>query len=209
MIPWEIEGEEFVNCNCDYGCPCQFGALPTKGNCEAVAGYKIDKGKYGSVRLDGLRAALLAWWPGPVHEGDGRMQVVVDRQADDAQRDALVKIICGGETEPMATVWSVYSTMCPNKVDPVFAPIDLEINISGRTGRISVPGVFETRGEPIRNRTTGKPHRARIDLPNGYEFLLAEVGSASTEAVGDMKLNFEASYGQFAKIHLNNYGIVH
>ena len=28
MIKWEIKGREFGNCNCDYGCPCQFNALP-------------------------------------------------------------------------------------------------------------------------------------------------------------------------------------
>ena len=31
MTPWEIKAKEFVNCNCAYGCPCQFNALPTKG----------------------------------------------------------------------------------------------------------------------------------------------------------------------------------
>ena len=29
MVPWEIKAKEFGNCNCTYGCPCQFDALPT------------------------------------------------------------------------------------------------------------------------------------------------------------------------------------
>ena len=24
---WTIKGREFVNCNCSYGCPCQFNGL--------------------------------------------------------------------------------------------------------------------------------------------------------------------------------------
>ncbi|HEX6794628.1 MAG TPA: DUF1326 domain-containing protein, partial [Casimicrobiaceae bacterium] len=36
MTPWEIQGRELINCNCSYGCPCQFSALPTNGNCEAI-----------------------------------------------------------------------------------------------------------------------------------------------------------------------------
>ena len=32
---WFIKGREFVHCNCAYGCPCQFNALPTHGNCQA------------------------------------------------------------------------------------------------------------------------------------------------------------------------------
>jgi hypothetical protein len=31
-----ISGSHFINCNCDYECPCQFAALPTDGTCEAV-----------------------------------------------------------------------------------------------------------------------------------------------------------------------------
>ena len=27
MIDWYIEGSEFGNCNCSFGCPCQFEAL--------------------------------------------------------------------------------------------------------------------------------------------------------------------------------------
>ena len=39
----EIKGTEFANCNCAYGCGCQFNAPPDKGFCEAVAGYQIHR----------------------------------------------------------------------------------------------------------------------------------------------------------------------
>ena len=44
MIPWEIQAVEFASCNCAYGCPCQFNALPTYGNCEAAVGMHIEQG---------------------------------------------------------------------------------------------------------------------------------------------------------------------
>ena len=56
MAPvWEKRGREFVNCNCAYGCPCQFNALPTFGFCQAVGGFQIDEGFHGKIRLDELR----------------------------------------------------------------------------------------------------------------------------------------------------------
>ena len=58
-VEWEIKGTEFANYNCAYGCGCQFNALPDKGFCEAVAGYQIQQGNFGDVRLDGLRAAAI------------------------------------------------------------------------------------------------------------------------------------------------------
>ena len=208
MINWRIKGRGFQNCNCNYGCPCQFNALPTYGNCEAVMGYEIEQGNFGEINLDGLRIAGVYSWPGPVHEGDGRMQLIIDERADDRQRDALIRIMHGEETEPMATMWSVYSAMSPNKLEPLSKAIDLEIDVGNRIGRIFVPDVFETEGEPIRNAVTGDVQRARIDLPHGFEYEIAEMGSASTKATGEIKLNFENSYGQFAEIHISHKGVV-
>ena len=34
---WEIHAYFLDACNCDWGCPCQFNAKPTHGNCEGVA----------------------------------------------------------------------------------------------------------------------------------------------------------------------------
>ena len=51
MIKWEIKGREFGNCNCDYGCPCQFNALPTQGHCRGLAVFDIERGFHGSTRL--------------------------------------------------------------------------------------------------------------------------------------------------------------
>ena len=57
MTPWEIDATEIANCNCAFGCPCQFNSLPTNGNCEAAVGYVIHKGHHGDVSLDGLKVA--------------------------------------------------------------------------------------------------------------------------------------------------------
>lgn len=31
MTPWEIHGLELASCDCNFGCPCQFGVLPSRG----------------------------------------------------------------------------------------------------------------------------------------------------------------------------------
>jgi hypothetical protein len=203
---WEVQATEFANCNCNYGCPCQFNALPTHGNCRAVAGYQIHQGHFANVRLDGLRAVALWLFPGAVHEGNGTMQVVIDERADANQRDALVKILTGQETEDMATVWWVFSAMSPNKHAPLFKPITLEVDVDARRARLEVPGMVHSLGEPIKNPVTGAEHRARIDLPNGFEFRLAEVGSGTSKTTGAIELDLHATYGQFAHIHLGNKG---
>lgn len=208
MISWRIKGREFVNCNCDYGCPCQFDALPPSGYCESISGYLIEEGHFGDVPLHGLKAVMTVSWPGPIHEGNGTMQVIVDERANTAQRDALVKILTGEETKDLATIWSVFAHTVTTALDPLFKPIEIEIDVEERTARLVVPDLIEGKGEPIRNRVTGEIHRARIDLPNGFEYLIAEMGSGTTKCVGGVKLDFNDSYGQFANIELTNNGTV-
>jgi hypothetical protein len=205
---WQIKGRELANCNCAYGCPCQFNALPTHGDCRAFVGYQIDQGHYGDVRLDGLRAALIVSWPGAVHQGNGTMQVIVDERADPRQREALRKIIQGEDTKEMATMWWVYSAMAPNKLETLYKPIAFEVDVEKRTGRMSIPGVAEMSAEPIRNPVTGEEHRARIDLPHGFEYKIAEMGSASSSVKGQIAMELKNSYGQFAELHLSDTGVV-
>ncbi len=99
-VDWMIRGPKIVTCNCDYGCPCEFNAPPTRETCEGFEAMEIEDGWFGDVRLDGLRFAGTYHWPGPVHEGNGIVQGVIDARATEAQRDALFKILGGEEQEP-------------------------------------------------------------------------------------------------------------
>jgi hypothetical protein len=151
----------------------------------------------------------MANWPGAIHEGNGSVQIVIDERANAAQRDAMLKIMTGQETDEMATIWWIVAAMCPHKLETLFRPIEVDIDVEARRGRFRVPGIIETVGEPIRNPVTGAEHRARIDLPHGFEYRVAEMGSATTRATGAIALpGLENTYGQFAQIHLSNKGII-
>ncbi len=204
---WSIEGPHVVNCNCDYGCPCQFTALPTDGTCKAVVGWRIDKGHYGETRLDGLLAVNLYAWPGPIHHGNGAMQSIIDERADAAQRAALQAILQGEGAEPGSTMLTIYRAMCDTYHDPLFKPIELELDMEGRTARLRVPGMVETAVESLKNPVTGAEHRARIDLPMGKEFHIAEVASGTTKASGVIPLEFANSHAHFADAPLTSGGV--
>jgi len=208
MTPWEIKGRELVNCTCEYGCNCQFDALPDKGHCHAVAGIQIEKGHYGKTNLDGLRIAAIFKWPGPIHEGNCEAIAFVDEKADEEQRGALLKIMTGQDTDPFATMFAVYAATVTKMNPPVFTKIDLELDIDGRRGRIFVKDYIDTKGEPIHNKTTGAESRAQIVLPNGFEYAVAEIGSGSSKTRGPVQVQMKDTYGQFARLHLNNHGVV-
>lgn len=205
---WEIKAKEFGNCNCDYGCPCQFNALPTHGDCMAVVGIEVEEGHHGDVTLDGLKSVAIFKWPGAVHQGNGEMQIIVEERATEEQRNALVKILSGEDTEPGKTVWNVYASTMSNILDPIFKEIEFEVDVEKRKARMVVDGIVDSIGEPIRNPVTGNEHRARIDLPDGFEYSIAEIGSGTSSVTGQIKMELEKSYGQFANLHLSTNGIV-
>ena len=170
----------------------------------------IDEGHYGDVKLDGLKLGGMYKWPGAVHEGNGEYQLFIDETATDEQRDAIEKIATGKDTEDMATMWWIFNAMCPTQHDTEYRHIDAEINVDARTGSSNVQGVFEVKGQPIKNPITGIDHRAQISLPQGFEYATAEVGSATTTTTGgaiDLPNNKD-TYAQFAQLHLNNSGVV-
>jgi hypothetical protein len=207
-IEWLVEGVKFGNCNCDYSCPCQFEADPTHGACRGVEVMRIDRGYFGDVSLDGLAAALFYSWPGPIYAGNGEMQAIIDERAAPAQRKALAAIVHGEETDPGTTHWWVFHAMSSVVHETLYRPILFDINVDGRTARASIPGILDAAGRPILSPVNGKPHRIRIDLPNGIEFEIAEIGSGSAKASAAVKLSFEDTYGQFNRFRLSGKGIV-
>jgi hypothetical protein len=182
--------------------------LPTHGFCEAMGAISIDKGHFGDVSLDGLKIGVVFQWPGPIHEGKGKCQPVVDIKASPQQREALLKIMSGQETEPFSTMFSVFAAMTETVYEPIIADIAYDVDVEARRGEVHVEGVFDVVGQPIRNPVTGQEHRARIDLPHGFEYEVAEIGSASSKSRGKVALDLKNTYAQFARLHLNNKGVV-
>jgi hypothetical protein len=205
---WTIRGAEYGNCNCAWGCPCQFNAPSTYGSCEAVTGGLIEEGHFNDTRLDGLRWVMLLQWPGEIADGNGRQQVIIDERADDAQRDALRKILHGESTAPGATHFYVYNSTMSEVIDPLYAPVDVEIDVDARRARLFVPGLVESTGSPIVDPHSGGEHRAQISLPNGFEYLVAEMGSGRSRARAGIELNLSDSYGQFNLVHMNQDGLI-
>jgi hypothetical protein len=208
-IDWYVEGIEFGSCNCIYACPCQFEALPTYGNCRGFEVLRIDRGHFGDVSLGGLNIALLYAWPGPIFEGKGEMQVIVDERADPRQRQALTRIVHGEETDEGATHWWVYRSMSETLHETLVKPIKFDVDLDARAARVQIPGVLESTGRPILSPATAQEHRVRINIPSGIEFEDAEIGSATTSATAAIRLDLADTYGQFNRLRHSGKGVVH
>ncbi len=206
---WMIRGREFGNCNCAFGCPCQFASRSTYGTCEASVSGIIEEGYFNDTRLDGLKWAMLLKWPGEIAEGNGRQQAFIDENADADQREALRKILHGEATEPGSTHFFVYNSTMSDVMETQYVPIDLSIDIEARQGKLVIEGVVNSVGTPIIDPFSGKASRARINLPEGFEYTFAEMGSGKTKSVvPGLELDLDSTYGQFNILHMNQSGVI-
>lgn len=199
---WIIRTKQIGTCSCDYGCPCEFNAPPTRLPCEGVMAMEITEGYYGDIRLDGLRVAGAYRWPGPVHEGGGTWWSVVDRRATEEQVKALFAIL-GGQDQDPTTGFAIYASTVTNEPDPVFADISFEHDLERRRGRFSVQNILEAEVEPIKNPVTGEDHHIAIRPHRGFEFREAEMASADFWSKGELNQQHE---GRFASLSFASYG---
>jgi hypothetical protein len=206
FVEWRMKGPEIANCNCAWGCPCQFDALPTYGDCRAMTSMRVDEGYFGDTSLAGVKWVGMFAWPRAIHEGHGEAAVVIDPAASEAQRAALLTILSGQETEPGATIFNVFATTFERMHPPQFLPIEFEIDLDRRVARLKVDGVLDTEVSPITNPVTGAQHRARVVLPDGFEYREAEYASGRSRSPGPIPLSFDASHAHLARLDLSTHG---
>jgi hypothetical protein len=168
----------------------------------------IDEGYFGDTSLEGVKFAGLFAWPGAIHEGNGECIPVVDSEADDAQRDAALQIMSGATSEPGATIFNVFAATYAKVHDPVVATIDLSVDMENWTGKFSIPGYVDAFASPITNPMTGESHRARVMLPEGFEYREAEFVSSRAHSNSEIPLDWKEGHGHIAILHMTPSGPV-
>jgi hypothetical protein len=191
-MSWNLKGQVVVACNCDYGCPCNFNALPTKGKCEGGWTWHVEKGSYEDVSLDGLNFSVYVNWPGAIHEGDGEAVILVDERADDAQRDAIATLVGGGVGGP----WGVLGWTWPTVHGPT--PVKYDAEFRGLDTHIRAGEVVDLQMTTVKNPVSGAETRAEVVLPTGIILKEAELGASSTFRVQD-GISYDHS-GQYSAI---------
>src|SRR4029077_3964040 len=105
---YHLKGMLLAACNCDWGCPCNFEAPPTKGFCEGGGIWHIEQGHYGEVKLDGLRIGFAVHSPAAVHHGNLTLIILVADDADARQREAIEAMV--RSVPPFSIFYSLAST---------------------------------------------------------------------------------------------------
>ena len=169
----------------------------------------IDEGHFNDTRLDGLRWALLLQWPGEIAEGNGRWQAIIDERGSAAQREALRKILHGESTAPGATHFYVFRSTMSEVLDPIYAPIELSIDVPARRARLRVPG-RDRFGRLADHRPAQRARAPRPDPPaERLRVHRGRGGNAGARArAAASSSTLEGSHGHFNELHMNQDGVI-
>ncbi|MBI3325495.1 MAG: DUF1326 domain-containing protein [Nitrospinae bacterium] len=169
--PWQLNGDYFETCSCDYLCPClptKLAGQPTKGYCNFAFVFHIDQGRYGGVALDGLNFAVVGHSPGVMSQGHWSVGLLLDERANAEQQQALTTIGSGQAGGPMAPLAPLIGTFLGAEAKPI------QYQKNGMSRSVSIPGVLEQAvegvpgavnpAEPMYIDNTLHPANARLAL---------------------------------------------
>lgn len=196
---WTLSGQYMESCNCDYLCPCVYTnstGETTNDNCTALLVFRIDDGRFGETRLDGLKFALVIRSGRVMAEGNWIFAGVVDAAADPAQREALTAIVSG---EAGGTPALIRDHLVGDFRGVETQPIEFSADGLRHATSLGDVAGFEVEGvpsgvlpgEPLCIDNTGHPANPRLALARANAFHLHGFGL-------DLDLKGAGNNGHFA-----------
>jgi hypothetical protein len=167
---WQIKGQYFESCSCDFLCPCPTSGLtarPTQGSCTFAMVFRIEQGQYGETSLDGLGFAVLGYTPEEMAKGNWSIGLVVDERAQAEQQQALATIASGQAGGPLTNLAPLIGEFRGVQTAPI------EIRSEGMQWSVSIPGLLDQAvnglpganpAEPLYLDNTPHPANAKLGL---------------------------------------------
>ena len=188
-----VKGDVLIACNCDWGCPCNFQATPSRGYCEGGWVWLIEEGQVDEVGVSALGIALFAKWPGAIHHGGGHAACYIDDRADTAQRAALRRLLRGEAGGP----WGIF-----NKTYDLAEPIMVrfEVTLAAHGSKVKLGDAVQLELQKIRNPVTQAEIHPEVVLPEG---MVVKRGSLAASRVfrchGNVEFDHSGQYSAFGR----------
>ena len=201
---WNFEADYLTNCNCDWGCPCNFNARPNQGNCNGLGVWRIRNGSFGSTRLDGVVFAAAYFFPGLIEQGNGTARLYLDPRSSTEQRKAIEAIHSG---QHGGGFFELFPNLVSRKLPPKVARIDATFD--GANSRAKIEGVTEVECGPIQY-PDGSVISPTFTLPHGIEFKTALAMNAKKWSIRDEEMlgTYDNKYAAIATVKFGNKGCV-
>jgi hypothetical protein len=95
---WSIEGRSISADSCGVDCPCNIGGPPHNGLCQYMQMRQVDNGRYGDVKLDGVKFGVVGEFTRMTTAEGAKHSFIayyIDSGASADQKEALRKLFSG------------------------------------------------------------------------------------------------------------------
>jgi len=189
---WQVSGQYYETCNCDFVCPCVPGGLavrPSKGFCHFAMAFAVDRGSYGTVSLDGLGFIVLGFTPEEMGKGNWSVGLIADERANAEQREALTAIASGAAGGPMAALSGLVGTFvgvesAPIRFDRSGAKWSVKASSLVDMAAEGAMGINPGATEPLQLDNTGHPAADRFALAHASKSRVHALGLAWDDVTG-------------------------
>jgi hypothetical protein len=190
-MSWKIKGSYVETCSCDLICPCNasFDHGATYDYCRVTLVFNIKEGEIEGTDVGGLKVAAIADTPKVMTEGNWKLGMFVDENANDEQVEKLTAVFGGQLGGPMAGLVPLVGEMLGVERVPIEV-VDDGVRHSVKIGDAIdfeiediVPFGIET-GQPV--RFNGMFHPVASDLT------IAEAKRSKIDAFG---ISYEGKTG--------------
>jgi len=203
-MKWSIDADYFTFCNCDYGCPCNFNARPTQGNCRGAGVWAITKGHFGTTDLAGAKAALFYWFPGLIEQGNGTARGYIDRKATAPQQAALETIFSG---KAGGGIFEIFHGLTSKWYPTIVTDISFTVKGEGKAW-MKVADLMEGECDLL-SYPDGSVIKPTFTLPHGIEFKTGLATNAKWWVKDeDMLARYENVYGAISKVRFDETGCI-
>ena len=189
---WQVSGQYYETCSCDFVCPCLPGGLavkPTGGSCTFAMAYSVERGSDGSVPLDGLGFIVLGFTPEEMGKGNWSVGLIADDKASAEQRDAIAAIASGSAGGPMAALSGLIGKFLGVETAPIrFERSGLKWSVKAADfvdmAAEAAKGLNPDASEPLQLDHTGHPAADRFSLARASRSRVRALGLAWDDASG-------------------------
>lgn len=189
-IPWQISGQYFETCSCDFLCPCitsNLAARPTQGSCTVAIALHVEQGNYGGTDLAGRDVVVVAYTPEEMGKGNWTLGLIIDDGANNEQQQALTTIVGGQAGGPMAALGPLVGTFAGVEVRPV------QFQQNGLKWSISVPELLDQVADGALGANQSDPmYLENVPHPVNSRVALAKAERSHIHAFG---INWDADSG--------------
>lgn len=167
-MSWNMSGQIFELCNCDFLCPCWFDptAQPDQGYCRSAWTFDVQDGQSNGVDLSGRKVVLMIASQGTLAEGDLMVRLYVDSATTTDQQGEL-EAIYGGQR---GGAWEAMAPLISKVLPTIKTDIDVQW---GERPKVTVGDHAEVATEPVHDpggtatRITGASVMTMADVQEG------------------------------------------